>query len=137
MASQPIKVALVNDYQLVVEGLATMLAPFSDRVRVVDLAADRPSRVRADVALYDTFATDSGLCPEVNALHLVLWTTRMSPEITAAALDVGADGVLPKRLSPEELVEALERVCAGEVVIGDVDADPGARQETGPVVRWV
>jgi hypothetical protein len=31
-------VALVNDYEIIVQGLAAMLAPFSDRVRVVDMS---------------------------------------------------------------------------------------------------
>ena len=40
------------------EGLKPVLAPFSDRVRVVDLAVGHSSEAPADIALYDTFAAD-------------------------------------------------------------------------------
>ena len=51
----PIRVAAVNDYELVVEGVAAMLRPFADRVVVVDrlLVGDEIEH-QIDVALYDT-----------------------------------------------------------------------------------
>jgi len=33
---RPIKVALVNDYEIILRGLHAMLAPFSDRIEVVE-----------------------------------------------------------------------------------------------------
>jgi DNA-binding NarL/FixJ family response regulator len=129
MATEPITLTLVNDYQIVVEGLARMLEPFSDRVRVVGLAADEPSRVRVDIALYDTFAADAAFSPAVNAHHRVLWTISTGPDFTTAALTNGADGVLSKGMSPEELVDALERVCAGEVVIVEGAEHPVAHSD--------
>ena len=48
---EPVSVAIVNDYPLVVAGLARLLEPFSDRVVVVDAeAGGTPSRP-VDVAL--------------------------------------------------------------------------------------
>ena len=41
----PVTVALVNDYDIVLAGLATMLKPFRDRITVLDRAVDRvPTR---------------------------------------------------------------------------------------------
>ena len=37
--SRPVRVAIVNDYEVVVRGLSSMLAPFRDRVAVVELDA--------------------------------------------------------------------------------------------------
>ena len=52
----PIRVALVNDYEIIVEGLREMLKPFTDRVRVVEtVAGDTPDKA-CDIALFDTFA---------------------------------------------------------------------------------
>ena len=48
--------AIANDYEVVVLGLAEMLALFSDRVRVVELDVDKDVRRPVDVALYDTFS---------------------------------------------------------------------------------
>ena len=52
----PIRVAVINDYELVVRGLAAMLAPHSERVTVVELDSDLPPGQRVDVGLYDTFS---------------------------------------------------------------------------------
>ena len=35
--SEPVRIAVLNDYQLVVAGVASMLQPFADRVAVVEL----------------------------------------------------------------------------------------------------
>ena len=35
----PVRVAVVNDYEVVIAGLAAMLAPYSHRVQVVELDA--------------------------------------------------------------------------------------------------
>lgn len=54
--TQPITVALVNDYEIIVRGLAAMLAPFSDRVTIVEITVGGEPERFADVALFDTFA---------------------------------------------------------------------------------
>ncbi len=41
MAKAPAEIAVVNDYEVVVRGVAAMLAPYDDRVRVVDGSAMR------------------------------------------------------------------------------------------------
>ena len=74
----PVTLALVNDYEVVVQGLAKMLEPFDGRVQIVELSASAPSRAPADIALYDTFATDLAFGPDVKAQHLVLYTVHTS-----------------------------------------------------------
>ena len=51
------RVAVVNDYELVVRGVAGMLAPFEHRIEVADaIVIDAPvHNGPVDVALYDTF----------------------------------------------------------------------------------
>ncbi len=52
----PTSVALVNDHEIIVEGLRVMLEPFADRIRVVEtIAGDTPDG-SCDIALFDTFA---------------------------------------------------------------------------------
>ena len=52
----PITVAVLNDCQLVVDGIAAMLAPYGDRVRVVELDCQLSVAAVVDVGLYDAFA---------------------------------------------------------------------------------
>ncbi len=53
---RPIRVSIVNDFEIVVRGLEAMLAPFSDRVTVVEVEAGGLPSEPTDVALFDTFA---------------------------------------------------------------------------------
>lgn len=52
----PLTVALVDDYDVVLSGLAHMLAPYDDRVRIVELDATSSVESDVDIALYDSFA---------------------------------------------------------------------------------
>ncbi|MCB0896850.1 MAG: DNA-binding response regulator, partial [Nocardioidaceae bacterium] len=60
MSSGPIRVAIVNDYEIVVAGVASMLAPHHDRVNVVELDSGLPVISNVDVILYDTFGQVQG-----------------------------------------------------------------------------
>ena len=53
----PIRVATVNDYEVVVKGLAAMLAEFPDRLHVCEavLEGEPVEGDHIDVALYDTY----------------------------------------------------------------------------------
>src|SRR5687767_3515668 len=58
-ASQtPIRVAINDDYDLVVSGVAAILAPYADRIDIVELDSNVPSASDVDIVLYDTFGQD-------------------------------------------------------------------------------
>ena len=52
----PVQIAVVDDYDVVVAGVANMLEPYRDRVVVAELDTGRPVKDDVDVALYDSFA---------------------------------------------------------------------------------
>ena len=56
----PVRVAVANDYEIVVAGIVGLLAPFEDRVEIVELAANKPVASDVDVVLYDTFGQVQG-----------------------------------------------------------------------------
>ena len=114
---QPLTVALMNDYEVVVRGLARMLEPFAERIEIVELAIAAPSTAPVDIALYDTFAADMVFGREVKAERFVMYTVETSDHFVSAARANGADGVLSKSLSPEQLVGALERIRDGEFLV--------------------
>ena len=120
-ARDRISVAVINDYDLVVREVESMLAPFDDRVRVVGPDLDRGTS--ADVALFDTFAGRRRTLVRAAetvlagaAEHVVLYTWDASPDFVRAARDAGASGVLMKTRSGELLVESLERIASGEKI---------------------
>jgi DNA-binding NarL/FixJ family response regulator len=132
-----ISVAVITDYDLVVRGVESMLAPFDDRVRVIGPELGSPPEQSADVALFDTFAgrrrTLARAAEMVRvgaAEHVVLYTWDAAPEFVRAARDAGASGVLLKTRSGEMLVDSLERIASGE----KLGLEPGNGLEPGPRV---
>src|SRR6187397_1327315 len=51
-----IGLAIVDDYEVVVAGVARMFDSYADRVAVVELDANQPVAADVDIAMYDTFA---------------------------------------------------------------------------------
>jgi DNA-binding NarL/FixJ family response regulator len=119
-----VRVALVNDHEIVVRGLERMLDDFRGRVCVVELDTQATVATSVDVALYDTFSVsqvDAGDIddvlrnPRVGSVAVYSWN--MQQELVEAALRKGVRGYLSKSLDALALVTALERVAAGEKVV--------------------
>jgi two-component system, NarL family, response regulator LiaR len=126
-ANGPLRVAVMDDYVVIVFGVQQMLAPYGDRVRVVELDSMVPVESEIDVLLYDTYSRERATGPVEQVIketdaEVVLYTWHLEPELVAEALAKGAAGCLSKSLTGDELVVALERVHRGEVVVSD---DPG------------
>ena len=126
VTDRPIRIALVDDYDVVVVGIANMLDPYRDRVVVAELDTDRPVKDTVDIALYDSFAQPESDQHEIKVLvdnprarRVVVYTSNFHPELVSAARDLGVSGYLSKALTARELVAALEAVHAGEVVISE------------------
>jgi DNA-binding NarL/FixJ family response regulator len=127
-----ITVGIINDYEVVVRGVASMLAPYANRIRIVELDAGGAPTVAADVALFDTFAgrrhtlsRAAEMVREGRARHIVLYTWDAAPPFVRAAEEIGVSGVVLKTRSADLLVDSIERVVAGERV--GFDVDPASR----------
>lgn len=120
-----IKVLLVEDQQLVREGLKGLLA-LSDDIELVGEAADGAEALallasnEADVVLSDMRMPrldGTGLIRALaaRALHIpvVLLTTFDDAEAFDEAVRAGAKGFLLKAISPDTLLQALRDVAAG------------------------
>ena len=120
--STPIRVAVVNDYEIVVAGVASMLAQHPDRVCVVELDSGVPVLSDVDVILYDTFGQVQGdgvdLEDLVNGGHakVVIFSWNLQPELVDRAIERGAHGYLSKELNADQMVSAIEAVHAGQIV---------------------
>jgi DNA-binding NarL/FixJ family response regulator len=128
---RPVTVALVNDYELVLRGLTAMLAPFADRVRVVELEVGGTPDRGADVALVDAFATpDGGVARAVETLRsgacrrVALYTWHATPAVADAAVRAGVHAVLSKQTIGSDLVDALEEIDRGQCIVHPFDPVP-------------
>jgi DNA-binding NarL/FixJ family response regulator len=114
--ARPLRVSIIDDFEVVQLGLSQMLAPYDDRVEVVD-AAENPG---ADIALYDTHFSDepvAGVAERCGATRVVVYSWDVDRHDVEGTVLKGADGYLSKRLPALELVTALERIHAGETVV--------------------
>ena len=118
-----IRVVVINDYEVVVRGVAAMLAPYNSRIEVVATGTGEGPSVSADIALFDTFAgrrhtlaRAAEMVREGSARHVVLYTWDAAPEFVRAAREIGVAGVVLKTRSADVLVDCLERIVAGEKV---------------------
>ena len=122
--SQLKQVALVNDFEVVLRGLAGMLDPFRDRLRVVELDLNCNPRRRVDIALFDTYGHAHNGIDRVRQLaddpgvgSVVVYTWAISNEQVDAVIAAGARGVVAKSESAEALAHALVAIDGGEMVV--------------------
>jgi NarL family two-component system response regulator LiaR len=117
----PIRLAIVDDYAVVVAGVAALLA--DEHIDVVETGASEAVVTDVDVVLYDTFGQIEGKGLSLrdfvrdSRAKVVIYSWNLHPELIQQALDQGARGYLSKVLTGPEVVRALERVLAGEVVV--------------------
>lgn len=120
-----IRVAIRNDYTVIVAGIKHMLAEFADRLDVVEVAVGGQNQVDpVDVTLYDTFSQTQIDGSDVDELladprtgRLVVFTWNVNPTLIRMATDKGVGGYLSKTISAAELADCLMRIAGGEVVI--------------------
>jgi DNA-binding NarL/FixJ family response regulator len=125
----PITVALVDDYDVVLMGVANMFNQYRDRVVIAEIDANMSLEDSVDIVLYDSFAQPESDHEEITTLvsnprarRVVVYTWNFHPDLIESARAKGANGYLSKTLPARELVTALEAVHAGETVISDVPA---------------
>ena len=128
---RPIRLAIVDDYAVVVAGVASFLA--AERIDVVETGASTPVISDVDVVLFDTFGQiqGEGIDLEDFVRHsdakVVIYSWNLKQELIEEALTAGASGYLSKVLTGPEIVKALERVMRGEIVVltGDHETSVG------------
>ena len=137
--TKPVTVALVDDYDVVLIGVAHLFDEHRERVVVAEIDANAALDDRIDVVLYDSFAQPESDHDEVAALLrspkcgcVVVYTWNFHPELVEAAIRQGARGYLSKAMPAEDLVSAIERIHRGEVVVTEVSG----RVVSAPGLDW-
>lgn len=131
MEDRPLRVVLVDDHEMVLEGLKALLARFTRRVRVVGQAVNAEEAER-QVAAFDPdiVVSDVRLRSALSGLDLCRRLVEADPKRKVVllsaydderylfqALRAGAVGYLLKWMGGEELVRHFERAAAGETVV--------------------
>jgi DNA-binding NarL/FixJ family response regulator len=131
-SGKAITVALVDDYDVVLTGVAAMFERYRDRIVVAEIDANEAVDDVVDIVLYDSFAQPESDQAEIGWLvanprahKVVVYTWNFHPDLVAKARAIGAHGYLSKTLTARDLVSALEAVHAGEIVISDPPGKAG------------
>jgi DNA-binding NarL/FixJ family response regulator len=143
-----VRVVLADDQDLVRAGFRVILES-EPGISVVGEAADGAAAVDAVVALRPDVVCLDVQMPGVGGLEaarriaalddppaVLVLTTFDNDDTLFAALDAGASGFLLKNASPEQLVDAVLTVAAGDALLApDVTRRVISRATTGPSAR--
>jgi two-component system, NarL family, response regulator LiaR len=131
---RPVRVALSNDYEIALLGLAQMLARHPDKVQIVDLTTLSRIPHEADIILFDTFGrlpdVDTKLrkIVEENSAKVVVYSWDDYPEDTARRH--GAVAYLHKSLNADDLVARLVAIHEG------IHPPPDVESGEEPLRSW-
>ncbi len=128
-----IRLAIVDDVEVVVRGLAEMLRPFAGEVQLLPLDSRKPVDADVDITLFDPFspANPEGVALSDVVSHprlgkVVVYSWHADRGLVDEALGAGAAAFVPKTSGARDLVAALRRVHAGERLD---DATPDDRSQ--------
>ncbi|MBA3420068.1 MAG: response regulator [Geodermatophilaceae bacterium] len=137
--SRPLRVLLVDDHEMVRQGLKAMLARYRDDVVIVGEAGDAvdaerqvadlgPDLVLCDVRLGGASGLDlaRALIQRDAGCKVVILTVYDDEQYLYQALRVGVVGYLLKRVDGAELVRHLLRAADGHIVIDETLAGRAA-----------
>ena len=119
-----IRVALVNDYEIVLEGLRALLRPYAPDIRVVEHDIRTTPKSAVDVTLLDTYGESTSIVDRVRELSLddsngAIVAFSFSDDIAVAnrVLRAGARGFISKAMRAPQIVDGLKTAARGEQVI--------------------
>lgn len=139
------KLMIVDDHQVVRQGIANLLRSMIPAVAIVEVetgqdavaryADHQPNVVLLDMGLPDISGLEVGrrLRQRWRRAAILFFTMHDELPMVRQALDVGGLGFVSKSCAPEELVEAVKRVAAGQPYIEHPIATRLAMNQERPV----
>ena len=139
MASS-IRVALVNDYEIVLEGLRALLRPYEPEILVVEIDIRRTPRRAVDVTLLDTYGEQQDMAQRVRELAadasngaVVVFSFSNHPAVVRTALRSGAQGFISKAVPAIRIADGVRAAARGGRVVITERAQRAAVAEE---LRW-
>lgn len=128
MTAQPIRVLFVDDNRLMAEAMERRLGcestiAYAGWVNTSAMAAKAVRDLHADVVMLDvdmpgdSFDVAREISEELPAAKVVMFSGYARSEYVDRAVDVGAWGYVSKNESMETIIDAIQRVAAGEFVL--------------------
>ena len=121
---ETIRVALVNDYEIVLEGLRALLRPYEPEIRVVELDVQGNPHSAVDVTLFDTYGEVQELRQRVRGLAadatngaIVVFSFSDDAALAGTFLRAGAQGFISKALPADQIVGGIRAAACGERVM--------------------
>lgn len=136
-----LRVAIVNDYEVIVAGVRAMLAADRPRVDVVELDVQQDPSHQVQVALFDTYGQPGLGLSRVRSLAesdrvgaVAVYTWSLTTATRTAAFAAGARGLIAKALPADALVESLRADATGQVI--ETGGFRGGTQGAWPGSQW-
>jgi DNA-binding NarL/FixJ family response regulator len=137
----PIRVAIVNDFQIIVEGVRALLRPYAPGILAVETEVLETPKRRVDVTLFDTFgAQDRDILARVRELSgdptngaIVIFSFSDQPELIEALTRAGARGYVSKAAPGDAIAGAIRDAASGKQVRIRRRA---SGLDAGSVLRW-
>lgn len=119
--SKPIRVALVNDYLIVLEGLRALLKASDPEIQVVEIDVRKKPRRGVDVTLLDTYGELESFGERVRSLGadpsngaIVVFSFSDRPQAVRHALRAGAQGFISKAAPRQHIIDGIRAAARGE-----------------------
>ena len=119
-----IRVALVNDYMIVLEGLRALLRFSEPEIRVVEMDVRKGPRRGVDVTLFDTYGEIGNLAERVRALSgdssngaIVVFSFSDQAQMVRRAMRAGAQGFISKAAPRQRIVDGIKAAADGDRVV--------------------
>jgi DNA-binding NarL/FixJ family response regulator len=137
---ETIRVALVNDYEIVVEGLRALLRPYEPEISVVELDVKGKPQRRVDVTLFDTYGEEKETLERTQELAsdstngvIIVFSFTDEAAVAHNFVRAGAQGFISKATPAAQIVDGIKAAARGHrvMVIG--------RSEHGtmpPELQW-
>jgi DNA-binding NarL/FixJ family response regulator len=137
---KPIRVALVNDYLIVLEGLRALLRSSEPEIEIIELDIKKKPRQTVDVTLLDTYGELESLGERVRALSadssngaIVVFSFSDRPEAVQHAMSAGAQGFISKAVPRQPIIDGIKAAAGGDRV---VLTHRSQHSQIDQVLRW-
>ncbi len=121
---KPIRVALVNDYVIVVEGLRALLRSSEPEIEVIEMDIRKGPRRGVDVTLLDTYGELGPLAERVRSLGadssngaIVVFSFSDRPQAVRSAMRAGAQGFISKAVPRQQFIDGIKAAARGDRVV--------------------
>jgi NarL family two-component system response regulator LiaR len=122
--AKPIRVALVNDYMIVLEGLRVLLKSSEPEIEVVEMDVRKRPRRGVDVTLLDTYGELGSLGERVRSLGddssngaIVVFSFSDRPQAVRRAMSAGAHGFISKASPRQQIIEGIKAAAKGDHIV--------------------